>query len=167
MSGTITLVQIVNAIARTLGGATTAVKRVQSSGIKQQETSCSGVCLGPITEGVNDNGTLQVYWDTSGTVDSQGDTSKTTFSKTNGTIQYDFTIIADLYISRRNHLSENIYDQTCAFDALQAIFDAQDCGGNFGLSGIRNFQYIIERATFPNTSDLYAGLRCTIQVRVF
>jgi len=167
MSGTITLVQIVNAVARTLGAATTVVKRVQSSGVRQQETSCSGVCLGPITEGINDNGTLQVYWDNSGTVDSQGDTSKTTFSKSNGTIQYDFTIIADLYISKRNHLGENIYNQTCAFDALQTIFDDQSCGSLFGIDGIRNFQYNIQRATFPYTSDLYAGLRCTIQVRVF
>ena len=165
--GTVTLVQIVNGVARTLGAAS-VVKRVQSTGVKQTETACTGVCLGPISEGVQDNGTLQVYWDNSGTVDSQGDTSKSTFSKTNGTIQYDFQIIADLLVHRRNHVGENIYAQTCAFDALQAIFDAQACSSPFGVSGIRNFTYLIERATIPYPNNmLFAALRCTIQIKVF
>ncbi len=149
---TVTIVQIINAVADTLSAAT---------GLDYTQS------YDELSEGMQDTPTLQVYFD-SFVMDSASRNDRTTFQ---GRVrQKSLTIFADLYARQRSHIGEDMAEFVPLVDAILDVFEQQDTKPYFGLAGIKSFGPVnCQRVTFTygDPSVNYIGARFTIPILVW
>lgn len=149
----ITIAQICDAIESTLSTAISG-SRMQS--------------YNELTEGMNDNNTLQVYPE-SGRQDATTGNAQKTFG---GEIRVTELIFhVDYYCKQRAHLGEDMRRLVNGIDNIITTLEAQqNTNDYFGLAGIKSFgPYTWTRVTFVYGDQLqpYIGARFIIPVRVF
>lgn len=157
--GNITIGQISTALATTLGAAE-GIKRVQdgaNAGSADNGTT-------PLSDGMNDTATLQVYLE-SGLADASNAIDRTTFRA--GVRQTELVFFADVFAKQRGSIGEDIARCTELASAVWTILEAQDDKPYFGLEGIQAYHWTMERVVLTYGNVDYAGLRFTITVRVF
>lgn len=145
----ITLTQICDAIATTLGAAT---------GLTYTQS------IDEITEGMVDMPAIQVYWEAL-TQDPGGGTDRRTM--VGGKRVTVITIHVDLYAEQRAHVGQNLQTATDLVDAINDVFEQQDTKPYFGLDGIQAFQWNATRAIFDYAGHSFMGTRFVLTVTVF
>ena len=142
---TISLVQLCDAVASTLGAAV---------GINSEQS------FDELTSGMNTLPALQVYPD-SCTSTARGETDRQTFGK--GRYERRYTLFVDLYARQRSQLAEDMAKLVTLIDAVETVLDAQKAN-IFGLSTGSNvaFSWSWQRSIFDYAGPLYAGARFTL-----
>lgn len=150
----LTLAQVNNAIADTLGAAT-------GLGANHWQS------FDELTEGMAPP-MLQVYWE-SDAVDATTATDRlTSRSATHaGVVVTDHVFHADLYGRQRSQLGEDMSVLYPLIDAVRAVLRAQTNEPFFGLVGIKSFKWSSQRVTFEYANVKYVGCRFTITIRIF
>ena len=152
--GSITILEIADAIEATLGAATGIVKS-QS----QDE----------LTEGIQDTPLLQVYW--AGFEKSAGsNTDRRTFGtpQTPPIRQTLHTFRADVLARQRSHVDLDMAKVAETSEAVDAVLEEQNVFPYFGRSEIKAFRYTCEFVMFQSSDQvLYAGERFTIEITLF
>ena len=151
----LTLAQINNAIADTLGAAT-------GLGANHHQT------YNELTEGTQDIPQLRVYWE-SDVTDAMTPTNRlTSRSSTHlGVIVTDQVFHADLYGVQRSNIGPDMGVLYPLIDAVRAKLEAETDAPYFGLDGIKGFKWSSQRVTFDYANVSYVGCRFTITVRIF
>ena len=144
----ITLAQICNAIETQLMTAT---------GLSYTQS------YNELKEGMNDWPMLQVYWDGSNQ-DPGGNADRSTFHA--GVRQTDITVFADLYACPRRDIGEDMAALLPLVDAVVNVLEAQK-NPNFGLLGIKGFNWSAQRVIFRYGETDFMGARFTIRIKVF
>lgn len=156
----ITIAQINTAIATTLAAAE-GIARTQDGA---DDGSSDDANLTPLSEGMNDTPTLQVYLE-SGLADASNEVDRTTFRA--GVRQTELVFHADVFGKQRAHIGEDMALIIQLTSAVWDILEAQDVKPYFGLEGIQAFRWTMQRVTFNYASTDYMGARFVITVRVF
>lgn len=157
--GNITIAQISTAIALTLGEAEGIVRTQDGANDGEAENDTT-----PLSEGMNDTPTLQVYLE-SGLTDASNEVDRTTFRA--GVRQTELVFHADVFGKQRAHIGEDIALCTTLASALWDILEQQQVKPYFGLDGIQAFRWTMQRVVFTYATVDYAGLRFVLTVRVF
>ena len=157
MSEVIDIEDICDAIADTLGAA---------AGIQKTQRP------GELTEGLDNQVTLQVYPDSGGQDAATGD-DRTTFKA--GMQQEEVVVIADLYVRQRSHIGEDMAALITMLDAMRTTLKAIKVAPLFSLRqtnnnpAIKTFAWNWRRVLFEYGDPLqrYVGLRLTLTLRLF
>lgn len=149
----ITLAQVNDALATTLGAATGLAG---GAGAVQSYNQLS--------DGIADAPTLQVY-PQSALDDVASSNNRTTFR--GGVRQRQYTFHADVYVRERSSIGEDMNAVVTLANALETILDAQDVKPYFGLDGIADYKWDMNRVTFEHGNYKYAGLRFIIRIWVY
>jgi hypothetical protein len=148
----ITIAQICDAIATTLGTGT-SVERVQS--------------YNELTEHIPDADCplLQVYFQRMLMEDPGGVADRMTFKA--GRRNKQIQVNVDAYARQRSILDEDMAATVAMVDDLLDVFEGQDAKPFFGLAGIQSWDFDAERIAYSYAGGTYAGVRFTVTVWVY
>lgn len=146
-----TLAQQIDAVEAVLGTA---------AGITRSQT------YDELGEGAQDLPMLQVYPQSSDCDVTNAGTERTTFGK--GVNQKERIIIADLVVTQRKHIAQDMGRLVGMIDAMEAVLNTQ-WTGKFGLTDIKAHHWSWERVvyTYGDPQLNYVGARFTITLRIF
>lgn len=145
----ITLTQIVEAIADTLDGEPTLNE------VQWGET---------LAEAIENMPMAQVYWD-GGSTDVASQNDRTTFRA--GVRQAEINVIADVFVCPRAHIGQGMAAVMVMAETINGVLEAQKVPPFFGLDGIKSFRWRVERVTIEYSNVQYDAARFTITVRVY
>lgn len=149
----ITLAQVLDAVATTLGAANGIGA---GAGVVQSYDE--------LTDGIAATPTLQVY-PQSALDDVASQNNRTTFQA--GVRQRQYTLHADVYARVRGVIGQDMNAVVVLADAVETKLDAQDVRPYFGLDGIQDYKWDMNRVTFDYGNYKYAGLRFVIRIWVY
>lgn len=149
----ITIIQVCDAIETTLAAAPDL-----GSGATQS--------MNELSEGIADEPTVQIYWESSNQ-DPSGNTDRTTFKA--GVRHTVMNINVDVIARQRRELGEDMGAVARLTDAVVTVLETQDNKPYFGLEGIRAFSWSAERVLFlyGDPEIRYVGSRFRLVVHIF
>jgi hypothetical protein len=121
-----------------------------------------------LTEGINDAPLAQIYWES---LNSPGIGEVPAYTLPTKRFSRDLLFRVDVYVTRRNHLDENMRNTVIWADRLwDKIEETLLICSAFGDDAIWIINWSMQRVVFSygNTSPplLYPGVRCELTVRV-
>lgn len=156
---TITIAEINTALATTLGAAA-GIQRIQDGA---NDGSGDGGTT-PLSDGMNDTATLQLYWQ-DGETDVAQEADRTTFRA--GVRQTQLTFFADVFVKQRGSIGEDMAKVIRLASAVWDVLEAQQTKPYFGLDGIQALHWTAARTLFEYGQVTYMGMRFTLTIRVF
>lgn len=157
--GNITIAQINTALATTLGTAEGVVRTQDGANDGTADNTTT-----PLSDGMNDTPTLQVYFD-EGETDAAYETDRTTFQA--GVRQTGLTFLADVFVKQRESLGEDMARTLVLASAVWDVLEAQTVKPYFGLEGIQAFHWRAQRVILDYAGVSFIGIRFTLTIRVF
>lgn len=145
----VTITQICEALGAYLG---TAPSLIQSQ---------TGNDIG---EAIADTPTLQVYWD-EWEMSAGSGTAQATFG--GGIRIKKYVINADLYVTLRTNIGEDMVKLQTVLDEFIDLFEAQDHPPYFGLVGIKSWKpRNAKRVIFEYSAEKLLGVRIPIEINL-
>lgn len=155
----ITFADINTAIATTLSAAEGIVRTQDGANDGTADNATT-----PLSDGMNDTPTLQVYWDEEST-DIASETDRTTFQA--GVRQSELVYFADAFVKQRESIGEDMARVYPIAQSVRGILAAQNVKPYFGLDGIKSFRWRAQRVLIDYAGISYIGIRFTLTIRVF
>lgn len=142
----ISLVELCNALATTIGAAT-EVDVVQS--------------YDDLTEGIHDRNLLQVY-PNSGNADAMGRTDRASFK---GGVRVSAHIIhCDIHVAPASEIGQDMAETVAMIDSVWNKLEEQDVKPYFGQAGIQAWSWRYNYATFVYGAVENRGVRFYVEV---
>lgn len=126
--------------------------------------------LDDLNEGIGNTPSIQVYWDSLNPVSEGSATDRRTFGGNASvapmrTQRYIWTV--DLYLDPRAIIGQMFAKMLPYVDEVNAVFEAENQGPYFGVTGIKSFTYTATRGQQTYASVVYPTVQWTVEIYVF
>jgi hypothetical protein len=118
-----------------------------------------------LSESINDDATVQVYWERDEEASENSETERITFA---GNTAQAHLFHIDVYARQRAHIGEDMAALIPLVDAIDAKIHAQaTVAPMWGYDRVQQFRWSWERVIFEYATVMHVGARCALKIEVY